>query len=60
VLDDPKWHAGEAGISLRDVRLAKRILLTNAVRGVVEVALPVAPVGEAGSQTKLLARECST
>ncbi len=60
VLDHPKWHAGEAGISVRDLRLAKRILLTNAVRGVVEVALPVAPFGEAGSQTTPLARECST
>jgi len=60
VLDDPKWNAVEACIPIRDLRLAKRILLTNAVRGVVDVAVPLAPVGEAGSQTKPMAQECST
>jgi para-aminobenzoate synthetase/4-amino-4-deoxychorismate lyase len=60
VLDDPKWNASEARISPRDLRMAKRILLTNAVRGVVEVALSWAPVGEAGSQAKAMAPECST
>ena len=58
LLDDPRWNASEGCISMGDLRSAKKILLTNAVRGIVDVAFSWAPPGEAESQTK--ARECST
>jgi para-aminobenzoate synthetase/4-amino-4-deoxychorismate lyase len=58
VLDDPKWDASEGCVSMRDLRSANRIFLTNAVRGVVDVKLSWVPAGEVESHPN--ARECST
>jgi para-aminobenzoate synthetase/4-amino-4-deoxychorismate lyase len=39
VLDDPRFKASEATLSMADVCAADRIWLSNAVRGLVEVVL---------------------
>lgn len=39
VLDDPEWSAREHALRVEDLRRAERIVLTNALRGVVEARL---------------------
>lgn len=35
ILDDPKWNAHEANLTIDDVRNAKEIMLSNALRGMI-------------------------
>ncbi len=35
ILSDPQWHAHEANITIEDVMQAKRIMLTNSLRGCI-------------------------
>ena len=39
LLEDPDWQAGEARLTVQDLRRAERIVLTNALRGVVDAVL---------------------
>lgn len=35
VLNDPQWNAHEANLTIEDVRNAKEIMLSNALRGLI-------------------------
>jgi len=39
ILNDPQWNAHETDLSIDEVRSAKRIILTNALRGVIPAYL---------------------
>ncbi len=58
VLDDPRYTASEATLTMEDVRSADRIWLSNSVRGLVEVVL--APEAGAARRSVMAAAACST
>jgi para-aminobenzoate synthetase/4-amino-4-deoxychorismate lyase len=37
ILKDPKWNAIEKSISIEDVKSADKIILTNALRGIISI-----------------------
>ncbi len=39
ILDDPTWNAHEANLTIEDVKTAKAIMLTNALRGIIPAHL---------------------
>jgi len=59
VLDDPRFKASEATLSMADLCAADRIWLSNAVRGLVEVVLATNAVA-VERQTVMAASTCST